>query len=105
MKAGFDSVSKQIGTNSDASLQIQRAHRVLAPKPAPDKNPRAIIVNFMQYRIKDDIFKKAWQTKIVIGAKTVTFDHDYPVEVAAKRRSYVGLKRVLKGEGLSSSHR
>ena len=84
----------------DPDLQIQRAHRALAPKPASNKNPRAIIVNFLQYQMKDDILRKAWQTKIAIGEKMVTFDHDYPAEVAAKRRGYAGLKRALKGKGI-----
>ena len=88
-------IREELKHGEGASLQIQRA---LAPRPAPDKNPRAIIVNFLQYQIKEDILKKAWQTKIVIGGKRVTFDHDYPAEVAAKRRNYAGLKRVLKGE-------
>lgn len=30
----------------------------------------------------------------------MTFNHDYAVEVAAKRCSYAELKRVLKGEGI-----
>lgn len=93
-------IREELKLDEDASLQIQRAHRALAQRPAPDKNPRAIIVNFLQYQTKEDILKKAWQTKIEIGGKRVTFDHDYPAEVAAKRRSYAGLKRVLKGEGI-----
>lgn len=41
-----------------------------------NKNPRAIIVNLLQYQQKEDILKKAWQTKIKIEGKRVTFDHD-----------------------------
>lgn len=84
----------------DVKLQIQRAHRVMASRSAPNKNPRAIIVNFLEFQQKEDILKKAWQTKIEIDGKKVTFDHDYPAEVAAKRRDYAGLKRVLKEEGI-----
>ena len=93
-------IREELKHEEGASLQIQRAHRALAPRPAPDKNPRVIIVNFLEYQIKEDILKNAWQTKIEIGGKRVTFDHDYPAEVAAKRRNYAGLKRVLKGEGI-----
>ena len=93
-------IREELKLGVDVSLQIQRAHRALAPRPAPDKNPRAIIVNFLQFQTKKDILKKAWLTKIEIEGKRVTFDHDYPAEVAAKRRGYAGLKRVLKGEGI-----
>ncbi|KAI4891045.1 hypothetical protein NFI96_008640 [Prochilodus magdalenae] len=84
----------------DVNLQIQRAHRVMAPRSARNKNPRAIIVNFLKFQQKEDILKKAWLTKIEIEGKRVTFDHDYPAEVAAKRRDYAGLKRVLKEGGI-----
>lgn len=91
---------EELKIGEDVSLQIQHAHRALAPKPAQNKNPRAIIVNFLQYQQKEDILKKAWQTKIEIEGKRVTFDHDYSAEVATKRCDDAGLKRVLKEEGI-----
>lgn len=59
-------ICEKLKFGEDASLQIQHAYRAFAPKNAPDKNPRAIIVNFLQYQTMDDILKKAWQTKIEI---------------------------------------
>lgn len=91
---------EKLNITEDISLQIQRAHRVNASKSAQNKNPRAIIVNFLQLQQKEDILNRAWKTKIEINGKRVTFDHDYPAEVAAKRRDYAGLKRVLKDEGI-----
>ncbi|KAF3832058.1 hypothetical protein F7725_025723 [Dissostichus mawsoni] len=72
-------IHNQLGMSEDIKLEIQRAHRALALNPQPDKFPRAIIVNFL------------------------TFDHDYSSEVAAKRRKYAGLKRILKDKGFDSS--
>lgn len=34
--------------------------------------------------------------KIQVGNKQIFFDHDYPAEVVQKRRSYMGIKKVLK---------
>lgn len=42
------------------------------------------------------ILKTAWKKKIQVGNKQIFFDHDYPAEAVQKRRSYVGIKRVLK---------
>lgn len=81
-------------------LQIQRAHRALAPKPSENKPARAIIVNFLRFDVKENILKTAWRTKVEVAGQRVTFDHDYSTEVAAKRRNYVGLKRILKEKGL-----
>lgn len=44
--------------------------------------------------------KKAWQKKIQVGGKQVFFDHDYPTEIVQKRKTYVGIKKVLKEKGI-----
>lgn len=59
-------------------LQIQRAHRALAPKPKPGQPPRSIVICFQQFTVKELIIKKAWEKKIVLfREKRVFFDHDY----------------------------
>lgn len=77
-------------------LHIQRAHCALAQKPSPNAPPRSIIVNFLKFETKEMILKTAWKKKIQVGNKQIFFDHDYPAEVVQKRRSYVGIKKVLK---------
>ena len=81
-------------------VHIQRAHRALAPKPDPNALPRLIIANFLKFETKDMILKKAWETKIQMGNKQIHFDHDYPAEVVQKRKSYNGIKKVLKERGI-----
>ena len=84
------------GTN----LQIQRAHRALAPKPGPGAAPRSIVANFLQFEMKETVLKKAWQKKMQVGGKPVFFDHDYRAEIVQKRKTYVGIKKVLKEKGI-----
>ena len=79
-----------------AELHIQRAHRAPAQKPSLNAPPRSIIVNFLKFETKEMILKTAWKKKIQVGNKQIFFDHDYPAEVVQKRRSYVGIKKVLK---------
>ena len=50
-------------------LQIQRAHRALIPKPAASSTPRSIIINFLQFHVKELILRKAWQQKIEMTGK------------------------------------
>lgn len=80
--------------------QIQRAHRSLAPKPGPNAPPRSIIVNFLQYRIKETILRNAWKKKIQIGDRYISFDNDYTADVMQKRREYKSVKATLKERGV-----
>lgn len=82
------------------SLQIQRAHRALAQKPGPDVTPRSIVINFLQFDVKETVLKLAWKKKIHMNNKQIFFDHDYAYEVMEKRRAYGGIKKALKEKGI-----
>ena len=85
-------------TNLD--LQIQRAHRALLPKPDADKPPRSIVVNFLQYTVKEMVLREAWKKKIHYKNRPLFFDHDYATKVIRKRKEYNGIKRALKEKGI-----
>ncbi|KAL7839190.1 hypothetical protein SRHO_G00258480 [Serrasalmus rhombeus] len=80
----------ELSLPSEMELQIQRAHRALAPKPNSDQPPRSIIVNFLQYTVKETVLKKAWQKKIQYEGRALSFDHNYAMEVIQKRKEYTG---------------
>lgn len=82
-------------------LKIQRAHRSLAQKPPPEKPPRPIIINFLEYTTKEKILREAWKKGTVkIGNRSIYFDHDYASETVQKRKEYNGIKRALKQNGI-----
>lgn len=89
---------KLIEEGTDA--QIQRTHRSLGLKPTPDSPPRSIVVNFLQYRVKDAVLRNAWKKKIQLGDKTLSFDHDYTTDVIQQRKAYKKVKLVLKENGI-----
>ena len=91
-------ITTQLAIN--VPLQIQRAHRSLAKKPAPGDRPRSIIVNFLQFEVKEAVLGLAWKNKVEVNSKPCYFDHDFPEEVMAKRRSYGEIKKVLKQSGI-----
>lgn len=86
----------ELSLNDDLDLQIQRAHRSLGPRPQNDANSRSIIVNFLQYSIKDLVLRTAWAKGIQYEGRPVFFAHDYPAEINAKLKEYKEVKRVLK---------
>ncbi|KAK7878792.1 hypothetical protein WMY93_030902 [Mugilogobius chulae] len=91
---------KELPLPDNMPLQIQRAHRSLAQRPGPGTSPRSIIVNFLQFEVKEMVLRLAWKAKIMLNNKQVFFDHDYAFEVMEKRRTYKEIKRVLKEKGI-----
>lgn len=53
-------------------LDIERAHRALAPRPDRDRdnNPQSIIVKFLRYKTKEDIWGK---TKVFFNGEVDLF--------------------------------
>ena len=82
---------------ADKPLQIQRAHRALAPKPQNGAQPRSIVVKFLSYTMKEEVIKQAWEKKGFTWQNCkISIDHDYAPEILAKRKEYAEARRVLK---------
>ncbi|KAK1906799.1 LINE-1 type transposase domain containing protein 1 [Dissostichus eleginoides] len=71
----------------DTNLQIQRAHRAVARKPEKNAPPRSIVVNFLEFTTKEMVLKKAWEKKILMEGRRLSFDLDYATEVVLKRKA------------------
>lgn len=95
-----DLLKSQLDLPAELDLQIQRTHRALGPKPTTNATARSIIVNFLQFQIKELVLKKAWQKKVEIDGKRVYFDNDYTADVVEKRKAYGPLKAALKEKGV-----
>ncbi|XP_054872349.1 LINE-1 retrotransposable element ORF1 protein isoform X2 [Amphiprion ocellaris] len=103
-KSVQDFVSELLKTHiklpEGVQLQIQRAHRALISKPAATATPRSIIVNFLQFQVKEMVLRMAWQTKIELDGKRLYFDNDYTSETMEKRKAYGPIKTALKERGV-----
>ena len=44
-------------------LEIERAHRTLAPAPAPDKPPRSVLVRFLRYSQREAVLRAAMKKR------------------------------------------
>lgn len=97
-------IRSKLPVPDDMELNIQRAHRTGAHRPAPDKPPRALIINFQEFATKEWVLKEAWKEskkeRIQLNNKTLYFDHDYSAEVVKKRKEYSGIKKALKVKGV-----
>lgn len=88
---------EKLNLPSSLELNIERAHRALAPKPAASEKARSIVVRFLQYNIKEEILRKAWEKKeIYVNTQRIYFDHDYPTAILTCRKEYNEAKRVLR---------
>lgn len=47
-------------------LQIERAHRALAPKPTAPAKPRSIVIKFHRYKTKEEVLRKAWEKREIL---------------------------------------
>ena len=93
-------LKKHLGLPPGVELQIQRAHRALIPKPTATATPRSIIVNFLQFQVKELVLQKAWQTKFEIDRQPIYFDSDYATDIVKKRKAYGPIKTILKEKGI-----
>lgn len=93
-------LSEQLELPPGMDLQIQRAHRALAPKPSAGSAPRSLIVNFLQYHVKELVLQKGWQKKIELDGRRIYFDNDYAADVLEKRKAYGPIKSVLREKGI-----
>lgn len=98
-------VEKLLRENLDitpsTALQIQRAHRALAPPAASDSRPRSILVKFLCFTVKEEVIRLAWQKKgFTWNNHKINIDHDYPPEIMAMRREYADARKILKEKNL-----
>lgn len=92
-----DFLKSTLDLNPPVDLQIERAHRALAPNPPTAAKPRSIIAKFLNYRTKELVIKTAWERKVIEWkGNRIFFDHDYAPDVLWKRRKYQEAKRILK---------
>lgn len=76
---------------------LARAHRTLAARPAEGQRPRAFVICFHRFDVKEDILRRAIQAKqLKFKDRTVYIFPDFPPEIAKKRAAYYDVKRLLR---------
>ncbi|KAE8287225.1 hypothetical protein D5F01_LYC15194 [Larimichthys crocea] len=79
-------------------LEIERAHRALAPAPAPDKPPRSVLVWFLRYSQREAVLRAALKKRdIHHGGSLLRFYPDLSAEVLRRRREFDTVGKALAG--------
>lgn len=82
-------------------FSIERAHRAPVPRPKPGASPRTIIACILNFRDRDAILQTA-RVRGDLGYEnaTIRFFPDFTLKVQRERRSFEGIKRVLRDKGI-----
>lgn len=93
-----------------SDIDIERAHRVgsashrrTSSRPAPA--PRAIIVRFWNYRVKENVIHTAWKQKIVYNGQEIYFNLDYTAETQKRRARVRDVIKQLRQKGVKAQLR
>lgn len=82
-----DFIHSSLQIPEDTDIRSERAHRSLSAKPKEsDAPPRAIIVRFLDARMKDQVIQKAWKQKTTYEGRIIYFNQDNTTEIQRKRK-------------------
>lgn len=94
-------LKENLGIPDSKDLQIERAHRALAPQPPAGAQPRSILVKFLSFRTKEEVLKLAWQKKGFMWKNCkINLDQDYAPFILTKRREYAEARKALKEKNI-----
>uniref|UniRef100_H2ZSJ6 L1 transposable element RRM domain-containing protein n=1 Tax=Latimeria chalumnae TaxID=7897 RepID=H2ZSJ6_LATCH len=77
-------------------LEIERAHRSLAPKPKTNQHPRPIIMRLLKFQTRELILRRAREKQIVTWENhRLAFFQDLSKEVQQETKAFMECKRIL----------
>uniref|UniRef100_H3AB63 L1 transposable element RRM domain-containing protein n=1 Tax=Latimeria chalumnae TaxID=7897 RepID=H3AB63_LATCH len=82
-------------------IEVERAHRTLGPRPAPDQHPRPIIARLLHFQDRERILRLAREAGELYwrGGKIMIFP-DMSRELAAQRKRFTPARRRCMELGL-----
>ena len=86
-------------------VRIERAHRLMSASGARGgaAPPRAIIVRFLDYFVKEKVLRQAWeQRSVLFQANKIFFNQDYTNEVQMKRMQVREVIKRLKEKNIKA---
>lgn len=89
------------GSKVLASLpELDRAHRSLAPKPAPGERPRPVIIRFHRFQIKDQVIREARKRgELLYNGNKIRLYDDYSPDLLKQRAEYKSCMTELYQRG------
>uniref|UniRef100_H3ADC7 L1 transposable element RRM domain-containing protein n=1 Tax=Latimeria chalumnae TaxID=7897 RepID=H3ADC7_LATCH len=86
---------------SGTSLEVERAHQSLAPKPAEGQRSHPFIVKFLRYQVREQILTttRSLDTLEWNGSRILMFP-DLSWDLMERRWRFMPIKKVLREKGL-----
>lgn len=98
-----DFINSSMQIPDDMDIRIERAHRSLIAKPKESNAPlRAIIVRFLDARMKEQVIQQAWKQKTTYEGRTIYFNQDYTTEIQKKRKQVRDVIKKLKEKNVKA---
>uniref|UniRef100_H3AWL7 L1 transposable element RRM domain-containing protein n=1 Tax=Latimeria chalumnae TaxID=7897 RepID=H3AWL7_LATCH len=96
-----DALPKLLGLADGTQLEMERAHRTLAPRPEAGQRPRPFIVRFLKFQEKEMIIRKAKERGALDweGNKILIFP-DLSKELQEKRKRFLDVKKQQRDHGV-----
>lgn len=92
-------------TTKAGRIKLERAHRVLAPKPDPNKRPRTLLIHFHSFRDKQRVMEAVHRLSsedggLWLNGSMVSIDNDFSTAVLKKPKAYDAVKLLLRERGI-----
>lgn len=98
-----DFIHSSLQIPDDTDIRIERAHRSLTAKPKEsDAPPRAIIVRFLDTRMKEQVIQQAWKQKTTYEGQIIYFNQDYTTEIQRKMKQVRDVIKNLKEKNVKA---
>ncbi|KAF7646190.1 hypothetical protein LDENG_00191810, partial [Lucifuga dentata] len=92
-----DMLPKWLGLSADQSPILQRVHLTLAP-PKPNQN-RAVLVRFLRFQDREDIYRRSREKSITFERVKLTFAQDFSAETMRQRREFNTVRKMFADMG------
>ena len=89
-----------MGSQFNTLPELDRAHRILIPKPKNGQPPRPIIVAFHRYQDRERALRWARQNNVVYQGNTLRFYPDLSAGLSKKRAAFKNVKGALYQKGI-----
>lgn len=92
-----DMLPQWLGTETDRSFILERAHRTLAPAN-PNTN-RAVLIRFLKYQDREFVLRSTKQRDIAHDGSKLAFTPDFSAETMRQRREFNAVKKLFIDKG------
>lgn len=89
-------LAEGLGIENDGEVEIERAHRQLAPMPNADPPPRPVLIRFLRQSARDKVVNIAKEKRGFVWENCrLSVFPDMSRELAQKRKAFTPVKRKL----------